>query len=109
MHVLSLGDWNVDLEVDWNTWLIGVSWHVDEDDGDIGIYFGPVNAQIERYDRGIPQEPKPADAVDDPWLDLRRSATEQQGNALGTAKFADVANLVVVERDQIGDVFPEGR
>jgi hypothetical protein len=82
--------------------VIGVSWHVDENDGDSGIYFGPVNAQIERYDRGIPQEPKPGDAVDDPWLDLRRSATERQGNALGTAKFADVASLVVVEREQTG-------
>jgi hypothetical protein len=102
MHVLSIGDWNVHLGVDWNTWLVGASWHVDEDDGDIGIYLGPVNAQIERYDRGILPEPKPEDAVDDPWPDLRRSTTEPQGDAPEPARFADISNLVVVERERTG-------
>jgi hypothetical protein len=101
IYVLSIGDWNVHLEVDWNIWLVGASWHVHEDSGDIGIYFGPMNVQIGRYDRGILQEPKPEDAVDDFWTDLGRSAAERQGGALVAAKFAEMSNLVV-ERERTG-------
>jgi hypothetical protein len=94
MHLLSIKGWNVHLEADWNMWLIGVSW-ATHSQGDIGIYFGPVNLQIEHYDRGVTQEPKPEDAVDDP--DPRRAVTDEEFE-----KLHDMSDLTAVERDKMG-------
>jgi hypothetical protein len=94
MHLLSIKGWNVHLEADWNMWLVGMSW-ATRDDGDIGIYLGPVNLQIEHYDRGIIQEPKPGDEIDDP--DPRRAHTDEE-----VEKLHDMSDLRLVERDTTG-------
>jgi hypothetical protein len=103
MYIVSIRDWNVHLELDWTIWLLGASWHVDEVGGDIGIYFGPVNVQIEHYDRGVHQEPKPDDAVDDDsWDDLPRAAGEHRDDAVEAAKVADMSDLALVAREKTG-------
>jgi hypothetical protein len=94
MHLLSIRGWNVHLEADSNIWLIGASW-ATHGEGDIGIYFGPFNVQIEHYDRGIVQEPKPEDAVDDSHP--KRALTDEE-----IEKLVDMSDLTLVERTKTG-------
>jgi hypothetical protein len=92
MHLLSIRGWNVHLELDWNMWLIGISW-ATTGEGDIGLYLGPVNLQVEHYDRGIAQEPKPEDAVDDPRP--KRALSDDE-----IGRLVDMSDLTLVARDK---------
>jgi hypothetical protein len=67
VHLIAIHGWHVHLELDLNIWLIGVSWNrrYGEIAGDIGIYAGPLNFQIEHYDRGVHGDPTPDDDDDD--------------------------------------------
>jgi hypothetical protein len=94
MHLLSIRGWHFHVELDWNIWLVGVSW-ATHSEGDIGIYGGPVNLQIEHYDRGIAQEPKPGDEIDDPHP--KRALTDKEIEGL-----VDMSDLSLVERDKTG-------
>jgi hypothetical protein len=61
MLLFTIRDWRVHLELDLNLWLLGVTWNIEPSDlRDVSVYFGPVNLQIEKYDRGICPDPKPS-------------------------------------------------
>ncbi|QAY96391.1 hypothetical protein CWB41_12165 [Methylovirgula ligni] len=59
MRLFAIRDWRFHLELDLNLWLLGVTWHIEPSDlRDVSVYFGPVNLQIEKYDRGVCSDPK---------------------------------------------------
>jgi hypothetical protein len=59
MHLFHLGHWHGHLELDWNIWLIGVSWST-RSRNDIGIYFLCLNLQVEEYERHFGEARRPA-------------------------------------------------
>jgi hypothetical protein len=70
MRLFMIGKWHFHFEVDWNIWLIGVSWNtVPQYLMDVGLYLGPMNLQIEKYDRRTRADPWPSDPADDPFAE----------------------------------------
>ncbi len=95
MLLFSIRQWHFHLELDRNIWLFGVSWNAAPSGfEDVGVYFGPINLQIEKYDRGILSDPKPSDAIDDPYI-----LSESSGD-LSVA--FDISALTVIARDRTG-------
>lgn len=100
MRLFAFGAWTFHLEFDWNIWFVRASFSEPGDLRDVGLYLGPLNLQIEKYDRGISPELKPEDAVDDPERLMKEAVAS--GDDRDWKAACNISDLVAVSPEKTG-------